>query len=396
MTTRAAQELKAAIVDVPDFPKPGILFRDIAPLLKSHFAATIEALDGLLTEAEWRGIDAVAGIESRGFILGAALALKRGKGFVLVRKQGKLPPPVVDVAYDLEYGSGVLEMQRGQGRVLLIDDVLATGGTMRASAELCVARGLRGGRARGADRSEDRRRLSMARHAAARRHQLLTSGISMSELPRMLVVMALAAESAGVFEEARVPVLYCGVGKVNAAIALTRELRRYAHASQPAPLVLNFGSAGSRVHATGSLVACHEFVQRDMDVSGLGFALGVTPYDDTPARLSLRAAASRTCRRRSAGAAIRSRWTPARSSAMWWTWRLTRSPRCAGWRARRSPAPNTSPTAPIMRPRIIGATTCTRPRRSFSSCTVPRSSRGAGGRGKESSDAAVTTAQKPR
>jgi adenine phosphoribosyltransferase len=141
VTARAAQELKAAIRDVQDFPKPGILFRDISPLLKSHFAATIEALDGLLTEVEWRAIDAVAGIESRGFILGAALALRRGKGFVLVRKQGKLPPPVVDVSYALEYGSGVLEMQRGQGRVLLIDDVLATGGTLSASADLCVRAG---------------------------------------------------------------------------------------------------------------------------------------------------------------------------------------------------------------------------------------------------------------
>ncbi len=141
MTARAAQELKAAIRDVADFPKPGILFRDISPLLKSHFAATIEALDGLLTEEEWRAIDAVAGIESRGFILGAALALRRGKGFVLVRKQGKLPPPVVDVSYALEYGSGVLEMQRGQGRVLLIDDVLATGGTLSASADLCLRAG---------------------------------------------------------------------------------------------------------------------------------------------------------------------------------------------------------------------------------------------------------------
>jgi adenosylhomocysteine nucleosidase len=108
----------------------------------------------------------------------------------------------------------------------------------------------------------------------------------MNELPRLLVVMALPAESAGVLEEARVPLLYCGVGKVNAAIVLTRELRRYAHASQPAPLVLNFGSAGSRVHDTGALVACHEFVQRDMDVTGLGFPLGVTPYDETPARLT--------------------------------------------------------------------------------------------------------------
>jgi adenine phosphoribosyltransferase len=141
VTASAAQELKAAIRDVPDFPKPGILFRDISPLLKSHFAATVEGLDGLLTDAEWRAIDAVAGIESRGFILGAALALRRGKGFVLVRKQGKLPPPVVDVSYALEYGSGVLEMQRGEGRLVLIDDVLATGGTLGASADLCLRAG---------------------------------------------------------------------------------------------------------------------------------------------------------------------------------------------------------------------------------------------------------------
>ena len=92
----------------------------------------------------------------------------------------------------------------------------------------------------------------------------------MADLPNVVVVMALPAESAGVFEEAGVPVLYCGVGKVNAAIALTRELRRYAHAAQPLPLVLNFGSAGSRVHDTGSLLACHEFVQRDMDVERIG------------------------------------------------------------------------------------------------------------------------------
>ncbi|MEP6883657.1 MAG: 5'-nucleosidase [Gammaproteobacteria bacterium] len=97
--------------------------------------------------------------------------------------------------------------------------------------------------------------------------------------------MALRAESAGVFEAAGVPVLYCGVGKVNAAIALTRELARYGLQALPMPLVLNFGSAGSRCHAAGTLVECHEFVQRDMDVSGLGFALGVTPYDEAPDRL---------------------------------------------------------------------------------------------------------------
>jgi adenosylhomocysteine nucleosidase len=108
----------------------------------------------------------------------------------------------------------------------------------------------------------------------------------MAALARKLVVMALPAESDGVFEAAAVPVVYCGVGKVNAAIALTRELCRYRQAGEPLPLVMNFGTAGSRVHAAGALVACHQFVQRDMDVRGLGFALGVTPFDAAPPALS--------------------------------------------------------------------------------------------------------------
>jgi adenine phosphoribosyltransferase len=130
-------DLKRHIVDVPNFPRSGILFRDITPLLRLHFQAAIDALERLVDAEGWRGVDAVAGIESRGFILAAALAVRRGKGFVPIRKQGKLPPPVVDMQYTLEYGTGILEMQRGSGRLLLVDDVLATGGTMRAAAELC-------------------------------------------------------------------------------------------------------------------------------------------------------------------------------------------------------------------------------------------------------------------
>jgi adenine phosphoribosyltransferase len=129
-------DLKQYIAEIPNFPSPGILFRDISPLLRDHFDLTLQSLEDLLTPAEWRDIDVLAGIESRGFILGAALAARLGKGFVLVRKQGKLPPPVVEAAYDLEYGSGVLEMRPGHGRLVLVDDVLATGGTMRAAADL--------------------------------------------------------------------------------------------------------------------------------------------------------------------------------------------------------------------------------------------------------------------
>jgi adenosylhomocysteine nucleosidase len=108
---------------------------------------------------------------------------------------------------------------------------------------------------------------------------------AMVELPATVVVIALRTESDGLFEAADVPVLYCGVGKVNAAISLTRTLCRYAQHGLSMPQVLNFGSVGSRSYPTGTLLECCEFVQRDMDVSGLGFDLGVTPFDDAPARL---------------------------------------------------------------------------------------------------------------
>lgn len=127
---------------VPDFPKPGVLFRDVTPLLADArgFADCIAAL-----AAPWRavGVQAVCGIEARGFIFGAALAQALGAGFVPLRKSGKLPPPVLAEDYALEYGSDRLEarsdvLKPGE-RVLLVDDVLATGGTL-AAAQALVSR----------------------------------------------------------------------------------------------------------------------------------------------------------------------------------------------------------------------------------------------------------------
>ncbi|MDX2012881.1 MAG: adenine phosphoribosyltransferase [Myxococcaceae bacterium] len=128
--------LKAAIVDVPDFPKPGIVFRDITPVLSSP-ALFRQALGEMTSQVRWADVDVVVGIESRGFILGAALAALHQKGFVPMRKAGKLPPPVHGQAYALEYGEATLELKAGQGRALLVDDVLATGGTLEAALSLC-------------------------------------------------------------------------------------------------------------------------------------------------------------------------------------------------------------------------------------------------------------------
>src|ERR1700757_2867795 len=138
------EPLKKLIREVPDFPKKGILFYDITTLLKDKlgFATLIDALSEHYLEKE---VDLVLGMEARGFIFGPALAYRLNAGFVPVRKPGKLPAATARVEYDLEYGSNILEVhkdaiEKGQ-RVLIVDDLLATGGTAQATAKLATSLG---------------------------------------------------------------------------------------------------------------------------------------------------------------------------------------------------------------------------------------------------------------
>jgi adenine phosphoribosyltransferase len=133
------EDLKARIRNVPDFPKAGILFYDVTTLLRDPLGFRL-AIDSLALPYQESGVALVVGVESRGFILGAAVADRIGAGFVPVRKLGKLPAKTVRATYELEYGTDSLEMHRdaiepGQ-RVLIVDDLLATGGTARATVSL--------------------------------------------------------------------------------------------------------------------------------------------------------------------------------------------------------------------------------------------------------------------
>lgn len=132
-------DLKRWIRDVPDFPKPGIVYRDFTPLLADPGALAL-AVELMANPFRGQGIDLVVGAESRGFIFGTAIAQSLSAGFVPIRKPGKLPRSVHGVDYELEYGSDRLEIHSdamtGGKRVLLVDDLLATGGTMRAACEL--------------------------------------------------------------------------------------------------------------------------------------------------------------------------------------------------------------------------------------------------------------------
>jgi adenine phosphoribosyltransferase len=134
-----ADRLRARVRDVADFPEPGIVFKDVTPLLADPdaFAA---AVDGLASPYREERVDKVAGIEARGFIFGAPVAQSLGVGFVPVRKKGKLPGDVVAASYDLEYGTATIEVTADAftagDRVLIVDDVLATGGTAAATVDL--------------------------------------------------------------------------------------------------------------------------------------------------------------------------------------------------------------------------------------------------------------------
>ena len=133
------EKIKKAIRTIPHFPKKGIMFRDITTLLKDADAFK-ETIDALVERYRNQSLDLVAGIESRGFIIAGAIAYLLGKGFIPIRKPGKLPAETFRVEYELEYGKDAVEMHKDSvfkgARVLVIDDLLATGGTMKAACDL--------------------------------------------------------------------------------------------------------------------------------------------------------------------------------------------------------------------------------------------------------------------
>ncbi len=132
--------LKKYIREIPDFPKPGILFRDISPLLADPLKLEFIA-EAFVKDINLEKVDCFAGIESRGFILAMLLSAHFNKGFIPIRKAGKLPPPVVAEGYALEYGEATIEMQHGNQRIVIIDDVLATGGTLQAAINVAQRAG---------------------------------------------------------------------------------------------------------------------------------------------------------------------------------------------------------------------------------------------------------------
>ena len=133
-------ELKNYIDSIKEFPTEGILYRDIQPLL-NNARAFEDAIQGMVDLIDIENIDYFAGIESRGFIFGTAMAWITNKGFKMIRKPGKLPGSTLSIDYDLEYGSNTLEIQPGKGNIIIVDDVLATGGTINAAKQLATNAG---------------------------------------------------------------------------------------------------------------------------------------------------------------------------------------------------------------------------------------------------------------
>jgi adenine phosphoribosyltransferase len=134
--------VEKAIRDVPDFPKPGIIFKDITPVLEDPVLCQ-DIIEEMAVQCQSMQVDAIAGVESRGFLFGVPLAISLGVPFITVRKKGKLPYKTVSYSYDLEYGSAEIEMHEGSikpgMRVMVHDDLLATGGTAAATAELILS-----------------------------------------------------------------------------------------------------------------------------------------------------------------------------------------------------------------------------------------------------------------
>ena len=135
------EALRKHIRSVENFPIDGVIFRDITPLLENHFTDTIKAMASLFSPEEIAKTDAFAGIDARGFIFAAGLATYFGKNFKMIRKAGKIPPPFSEATYQTEYSTAGLQVGDGTGYLIVIDDVLATGGTLTAAADLCVKAG---------------------------------------------------------------------------------------------------------------------------------------------------------------------------------------------------------------------------------------------------------------
>lgn len=133
-------DLKKLIRDVPNFPKEGILFRDMSPLLQNPDALSFVSKN-LVSGVDLSRVQYFAGIESRGFILASHMAATHNKGFLPIRKAGKLPPPTKKISYALEYGAAEIELPVGGGNIMIVDDVLATGGTLQAAIDLSTLAG---------------------------------------------------------------------------------------------------------------------------------------------------------------------------------------------------------------------------------------------------------------